>query len=163
MALLTPKPTEWIAEAPVLIEKSITIDAPIDHVWQQLADSEGWVDWFPGARECRFTSSTPHGVGSTRFVHMDQFKVNERITAWEPGRRWGMTVLDVNVPILAAMAEEALISDDRSGGTIVNFRIGVELTRLGRLLRRPLVSKQANALETGLENLRDRCGHQART
>jgi len=160
MATLTPQPTEWIADAPVRIERPVTIAAPAAVVWSHLADNQGWPEWFPGLRACNWTSSAPHGEGSQRFVHLDQFKVSERIIAWEPNRRWGMTVLEINAPVLVAMAEEALLSEV-DGVTTLDFAIGIELTRLGRLLQRPLVGKQAKALETGLENLRARCVERA--
>lgn len=90
-----------------------------------------------------------------RFVHQDSFKVTEKITVWEPGERWGMTVVEINAPIIAAMAEQATLTE-RDGKTTVDFRIGVELKGIGKLLRRPLVSKSRKGLATALENLSKR-------
>ena len=156
MATPTPQPTSWIPSAPVQINQQAIIDAPPSAVWAQLADNQGWVDWFPGCKECRFTGDEPHGLESPRFVHMDQFKVKERIIAWEPEKRWGMTVLEVNAPIIAAMAEEIILTEV-DGGTQIDFKIGVELTRFGRLLKGPLVAKQNKSVQKALVQLGERC------
>jgi len=163
MPALAPKSIDWIATAPVQIEQSVAIDAPVERVWDHLVDNNAWINWFPGMSECRFTSEPPHSVDSIRSVHLDQFKVTERIIAWEPSRRWGMTVLEINAPVLAAMAEEATLTADSSGATKLDFRIGIELSSIGRLLRRPLVGRQTTGLKTALANLRSECEQVART
>lgn len=67
-----------------------------------------------------------------------------------------MTVVDINAPIMASMAEEVLFTSE-SGGTRVAFSIGVELRGIGKVLRRPLVAKSSKGLETALRNLSSRC------
>lgn len=154
MPTLNPKPPDWIPSASVRIEHVAFIAASADTVWQHFADDAGWVDWFPGFRECRYLSNPPHGRGSKRFVHQDQFRVTEEITAWEPGKHWAMTVVEINAPIMSAMAEEVHFTSE-NGGTRIDFSIGVELAGIGRLLRRPLQAKSAKGLQTALENLAD--------
>lgn len=149
--LIKRNPT-WIDDAPHLIERTVTLGASPESVWSVLADNERWPDWFPGFRSCSFTSDAPHGEGSIRAVRQDQFKVSELITAWEPGERWAMTVLSLNAPVLVSMAEEIRLTAE-SGGTVLEFRIGIELSRLGKLLKLPLLKKTAKSLETGLRNL----------
>lgn len=156
MATPTPQPTSWIPSAPVQISQRAIIGAPPSVVWAELANNEGWVDWFPGCKECHFIGDEPHGLDSSRFVHMDQFKVKERIIAWKPEKRWGLTVLEINAPIIAAMAEEATLTEV-DGGTQIDFKIGVELTRFGRLLKGPLVAKQTKSIEKALKQLGERC------
>ncbi len=155
MATPKPQPTSWIPGAPVIIERDILIPASTETVWEHFADNEGWVHWFPGCKVCHFVGDPPHGAGSKRFVHMDQFRVTEEITAWEPGKRWGLTVIEINAPIMSAMAEEAVLTTEPDG-TRVTFKIGVELRGVGKLLRAPLVAKQSKALETALQNLSKR-------
>ena len=152
MATTQQRDPEWIDQAPIQIRRDVVIEQDVAWVWSQLANNEGWVEWFPGAKECRFVSEAPHGRDSVRHVHMDQFKVKERITRWVPNEQWGMTVMEINAPIIAAMAEEARLTASGSSTTLT-FAIGVELRPIGRLLRRPLVAKQAKALEEGLANL----------
>lgn len=155
MADLTPRDPEWIAEAPMRIEHSIDLPITPAEAWAEITSNDGFVEWFPGCRKCEYTSTEPHGQGSIRVVHQDLFKVTERITLWEPNEAWGMTVLSMNLPLVASMAEDIrLTSHDQ--GTTLTWRIGVELTRLAQPLRRPLVAKQSAALKTGLDNLRSR-------
>lgn len=155
MATLEPQEPSWIRTAPIQIRETIEVDAPAQDVWDEFAADASWADWFPGFRDCRYLSEPPHGVGALRFVHQDQFKVSEKIISWEPGACWGMTVVEINAPIIAAMAEEATFTEHQ-GRTTVDFRIGVELRGIGRILRRPLVAKSTKALATGLANLATR-------
>lgn len=142
----------WISQAPINFERQIEIAAKPAAIWQHLAVNETWVEWYPGCKECNFITEAPHGVDSLRYVHLDNFKVQERITRWEPNERWGMTVVEINAPVVAAMAEEIELLP-AGDATIVRWRIGVELTWLGRPLRRPLVKKSAAGLETALSLL----------
>ena len=48
------------------VTNRITIVRPIDDVFAVLTDVEKTGRWFPGDVEERWTSSPPHGVGSTR-------------------------------------------------------------------------------------------------
>jgi len=104
----------------------------------------------------RFTSNAPHGMNSIRWIHLNQFKVVERIIAWEPAHRWGMTVLEINAPILKSMAEEIVLSED-NGVTRLRFCVGLEFRGIGRLLRRPLVTRQSEAIKIALANLAASC------
>lgn len=152
MGATTQQEPTWIAEAPIQIHREVVVARDAAWVWDQLAHNEGWVDWFPGVKECRFTSHVPHGKDSVRYVQMDQFKVHERITRWVPGEHWGMTVAQINAPIIASMAEEARLTSE-GDSTRLAFSIGVELKSIGKLIGRPLAAKQAKALEMGLANL----------
>lgn len=150
---------EWISKAPVLIERRAEIQASPEAVWKELSVNETWVEWFPGFKACHFTSDAPHGLGSMRLVHQDNFHVHERITGWVPNERWAMTVVEINAPVIASMAEDVTLRPF-GGGTHVVWQIGVELTRLGRLLKRPLVKKSSKGLETALADLAKRAERQ---
>lgn len=151
------RPPEWINAAPIGIHRRTTVQAPAAALWDAIADTGSWTIWASAMRDCRWTSHEPHGVGSTRFVHMDAFKVNERITAWEPGNRWAMTVIDMNLGILTSLAEEITLHET-NGRTTVDFRLGVELSRIGRILRRPLIAQQKKAIDLLLEELAQHVG-----
>lgn len=157
MATTRQQETSWVQQAPVQIHRTVTIPAPPAAIWAELANNQGWADWFPGCKTCEFVShhGDAPGVGSLRYVHLDQFKVSERITAWEPAERWGMTVTEINLPVLTSMAEEVILRP-AGAGTTIDFRIGVELASWARLFKRPLVTKQTKALELALDNLASR-------
>ena len=39
-------PPEWIATAPISVERSVEIAATPAEVWRHVADHESWPDWF---------------------------------------------------------------------------------------------------------------------
>lgn len=144
---------DWIATAPVQIRKEAVISAAPDKVWSALADNGTWPDWFPGFKACKFTSLPPHGEGSQRLVHQDAFKVEEIITLWETGRAWGMTVSKINAPVLKSMSEQVFLTPQGPDTTHIDWRIGIDLAWLGRILKGPLVGKTTQSLEQALINL----------
>lgn len=159
MGTTAEREPEWISQAPITIQRQTEIRATPAAVWNELATNETWVHWFPGFKASSFTTDAPHGVGSVRSVHQDNFKVVERITRWVPNELWAMTVTKINVPVIAAMAEDVVL-EAVDGGTAVTWRIGVELAGLGRVLRGPLVKKSSAGLDTALAQLAERIGQQ---
>lgn len=152
MAAVETRQPSWIAEAPVTFRVEQEMQAsPVD-VWRSLVDYDGWKHWFPGVKTCRAVDHGS-GVGSTRFVHMDAFKVTERITAWEPERHWAMTVEQINVPLLASMAESVTITPTPSGGSHVIWETGVATRPWAVPIRSILVSKTKAALTDALPAL----------
>ena len=153
MKVLTPKPIEWISQAPLQIKRETETTATKSDVWQLMADNPSWPSWFPGFKTCEFVSDVPHGVGSVRQLHQDQFKVTEEILAWEPEKTWAMTVTSINVGVLRGMAEVVTLSDATSGNTTISWHIGIEAAPWARPIRRPLVAKATKSLEQALVNL----------
>jgi hypothetical protein len=58
-------------------------------------------------------------VGSTRWVHVDLFKVNERFLVWDEGERWAFTILDANLPLADTVVELVQLSPDGNGTRLV--------------------------------------------
>lgn len=121
----TPLSIGDLDRQPLQITETVNIDAEPEEAWQAIADPTTWTRWFPGFNECRALDATS-GVGATRLVHQDRFRVTEQIIAWEPGRLWGMTVLSINIPALSAMAETATLTPNNSGTTIT-WRVGATM------------------------------------
>ena len=127
MPLLTPKEPGFLDEAPELVLTEVVAAATPDEVWAVFIDNERWPEWFPAAKECRTTSEQAEGGGSTRWIHFDLFKVNERFVAWDPPRRWAFTIVDANIPGIVSVVEQATfeaVGDDR---TRVTYTLGAEL------------------------------------
>lgn len=154
MTKLSPKAPDWVANAPVQIRQSRTISATPAAVWAVLSNNEGWVDWFPGFRAARFTTEAPHGVGSVRLVHQDQFRVQEEITTWSPDQAWAMTVTEINVPVIKAMAETVELIE-RAETTELIWHIGVQIARWARPVQPLLVKKSRRQLQRALEQLEE--------
>jgi uncharacterized protein YndB with AHSA1/START domain len=86
MPNLTPRDIDFVEQAPVRITTNVELSATPEEVWAVLTDNERWPEWFPAAKACTTTSDPAEGVGSTRWVHFDLFKVNERFIVWDnPG------------------------------------------------------------------------------
>jgi uncharacterized protein YndB with AHSA1/START domain len=103
--VLQPEDLAFVGRAPAVMTSDVLIDAAPEAVWPAFADATAWPQWFAGVHEAHFTSPAPHGVGSTRFVHVESFKVNERLLAFDVNRRFAFRVEDANLPMLVAMVE----------------------------------------------------------
>lgn len=105
MATMTQAGPEFADTAPLRIDTEITLRHTPQQVWDVLTDNERWPEWFKSCKAARTTSDDPAGIGSTRWVHVDQFKVNERFIAWDEPRQWGFTIVDANMPIADTVVE----------------------------------------------------------
>jgi uncharacterized protein YndB with AHSA1/START domain len=68
-----------------------TVKAPVEVVWEALADIGSHVEWMADARSIRFTSSIEEGVGTTFDcdTRVGPLRLTDRmeVTEWEPQRR----------------------------------------------------------------------------
>ncbi len=115
---MTPAGVEFVETAPFRIRTTLRLTHPPQAVWDVLADNEGWPEWFVSCKAARTTSETPDGVGSTRWVHVDQFKVNERFIAWDEPERWGFTIIDANMPLAETVVELVHLHPDGDGTSL---------------------------------------------
>jgi len=127
MPTLTPRDTDFIESASTRITTVVTVNATPDEVWAVIADNERWPEWFPAAKQCRTTSAEAQGVGSTRWIHFDLFKVNERFVAWDPPHRWAFTLLDANLPGIISVVEQALIEPAGDGKTVLTYVVAADV------------------------------------
>jgi uncharacterized protein YndB with AHSA1/START domain len=161
MAPLTPVDTSFIADAPFRLENELIVEATPADVWAVVIDTARWPEWFPDCNAARPTSDPAAGVGATRWVHMDLFKVNERIVAWEEPQRWGFTLLDANLPGIESVAEEIVITPVGDGRTRVTYRFGGKLkpwmrptTFIFRARLDPMFKKGLAGLKAHIEEMR---------
>jgi len=72
------------------------IEAPVDRVWDVLADFGGTWRWNPNVTESHSTSEANSGLGAER--HCDLAfagaKVEERIVDWHDGRSYDVEIVD---------------------------------------------------------------------
>ena len=91
---------------------SVDIDRPAEEVFAFVSDSPNNPRWQRGMRACRWTSSPPHGVGSTyeqeaRFLGKD-VRNTFRVTAAEPPRRISFESTSGSFPVAVTRTVEAL-------------------------------------------------------
>ena len=164
MATLTPRDTDFTSTAKErVVTERVAAGTPAE-VWAVFTDSERWPEWFPAAKACRVTSDEPGGVGSTRWMHFDLFKVNERFIAWDEPERWAFTILDANLPGIISVVEQATfepVGDDR---TKVTYVLAADLApymrpaapflrwRLGKLFEQGLLGLDAQIAKLRAES-----------
>ena len=139
--------------APVRIVTHIRIDAPTASVWQALVDNERWPRWFAKAYACRSTGDQMGGVGSTRWIHVDRFRVDERVITWEPERRWAIAITRANLPLARAMIELADIESIPAGRTDLSYTVALEPTWLARPFTSVLRHRLQRVFGEGLAGL----------
>jgi uncharacterized protein YndB with AHSA1/START domain len=135
----------FVDRAPAVVRSEVLIEASPEAVWPAFADEKAWPQWFAGVHEVRFTSPAPHGVGSTRFVHVEGFRVNERLLAFDVDRRFAFRVENANLPMLMAMVE-VITLEPIGDGTRVVYRQAL----WPKWWFRPLLPIMRRRMESGL-------------
>ncbi len=155
----------FIKTASELIVTEVTVAATPEEVWGVLADNERWPEWFPAAKSCHTTSDEAEGVGSTRWIHFDLFKVNERFVGWDPPNLWAFTILDANLPGIVSVVEQAIIDPVGDHETRVTYTLGADLApymrplapvlrwRLGSLFKKGLPGIEGQVLKVRRESV----------
>ena len=148
MAQLPVQQPEWIATAPLVVQRERRVFAPPNVVWKHIADHEKWPEWFTALKQVQVTGAA-EGVGGQRVVSLPGVTVGEVFTAWEPNERFAFAVISGPRP-LAAMAESVVIEPDEAGCKVI-YTQGIEPARgfgwLLRLVRGRLSSQLAKGLD----------------
>jgi uncharacterized protein YndB with AHSA1/START domain len=155
MPSLTPREPDFIDTASELITTEVVAAASPEEVWAVFTDNERWPEWFPAAKSCRTTSDQAEGVGSTRWIHFDLFKVNERFVAWDPPRRWAFTILDANLPGIVSVVEQAIIEPVDEHQTRVTYTLAADLASYMRPLVPMLRWRLGSLFKKGLAGIDD--------
>jgi uncharacterized protein YndB with AHSA1/START domain len=138
----------------IRLQRELRIAADRDRIWEILSNHEGMPRWFP-AREVvrrRPGAPDPNGVDAVRVVRTSGLAIEERVTAFEPGRRLAY-VVSAGAPLRDHRGEVVLDADDAAGDA-TRVRWSVELRPLipgtGWILSRTT----DRLIRDGLEGLR---------
>lgn len=105
-----------------------TVNVPISHVWDVLADHEGMSDWAPGLKARLVTPGRTerNGVGAVRKLGspLPAPVITEEITDFVPGKRLGYRALG-GVP-LKNYHGEVTLSEVPGGGTEISYSVVVD-------------------------------------
>lgn len=135
------------------IIREITIDAPVQKVWDILADFGAIYKFNPGVPTSRSTSTANGGLGATR--HCDLLpagSIEERIIDWHEGHSYKIEIYSGKgiPPFKTAVAQLTV----RPDGTGTHARMSVEYKLkfglLGSLMDRLLVKKQYDKAVPGI-------------
>jgi uncharacterized protein YndB with AHSA1/START domain len=114
--------------------------APIDLVWDTIADARSWPTWSPNSDAWLDAEGTPDpdGVGARRRFKTGRIVVREEVTTFEPPHHFEYRLLS-GLPVQDYVAEILLTEIDE--GTSIDwhsrFRVGIPFTRrmLGRRMQ----------------------------
>ena len=151
MRPLVRKSLDWIPQAPVCVTRSVRIAAPVDRVWEVVADHESWPQWF-GALTGVERIGSGEGVGGARRVHLKGLTVEEEFLAWEPGRRFAFTVVRATKPGIRSMVEDLRLEPDGDDATTVRYTQAIQPVA-ARLLAPLLRRTFQKTLDEGLAGL----------
>jgi uncharacterized protein YndB with AHSA1/START domain len=121
----------------------VDIEAPAERVFPLLT-GERFEEWLTDLKGMRWTSAAPHGVGSTREVHLKSLSVKERVLAWDEGRRFGFVIEAISIPIIRWMTEDMQLEPRGEGACTFRYVVRYEPVRWVRPLTpliRPVFAK----------------------
>lgn len=106
----------FLHTAPHAFTNSVELAVTPAQLWDVLADAEAWPRWASVITNVTWTSPEPHGVGTTRLVHMRGGIVgDEEFLAWEPERHMAFRFNASSTSSLGAFVEDYLIEPTEGG------------------------------------------------
>jgi len=117
---------DFIESAPLRFVNEVEINAPPENVLKVLADAASWPRFLKAVIKAEWTSSEPHGVGSTRTLILKGMTAQEHFIAWEPGKRFTFYVPEMTAPIARAICEDYRLEPVGRGKTKFSYTVACE-------------------------------------
>jgi uncharacterized protein YndB with AHSA1/START domain len=143
----------FIERAPDRLEAQAVCPAPPQRVFDVLADPSTWPRWFHDMRDAKWTSSSQACLGAVRVVSLGMGSFEERMIAWEPGKRFSFSIDGASVPLAKRVVEDWQLSSTDEGHTKLDWAMLVDPSLLSRALRpaiQPLMQRMFNKSIAGL-------------
>jgi catechol 2,3-dioxygenase-like lactoylglutathione lyase family enzyme/uncharacterized protein YndB with AHSA1/START domain len=104
------------------VERTVHVDADLDHVWKVLSDHRGMPQWFPvdSVTLSREGRPSPDGVGAVRVMRGPKTILREQVIGWEEPRSLRYRLLE-GAPIICHQGEVELRPSP--GGTAIAWKI----------------------------------------
>ena len=118
-----------------LLEERVEINAPVDQVWDILADFGNVAGWAPYMRRSNLIGELETGIGMRRGMrHAWGFRLEEVVTQWHEGKGFAFDVLKAPYPMKDV--KEVWVMGAENGSTVVEtqVRYGMHRGPAGRLL-----------------------------
>lgn len=126
MATTRLETLDFLALAPVRATARREMDASPTAIFDALADTASWPQWFPDMEDCRWLTPGPHGVDSQREVRVGPLHVVERFIVWDRPRRWGFSFTAARPPVARAGVELVELEPVGAGTTAVTYTMALE-------------------------------------
>ena len=113
----------------------ITIDTPVQEVWQVLSDIGNIHRWNPGVFNSYLTGDQTEGVGTSRTCDLGHNNyLDEKVVAWIVNEQLTMRVVGTNLAFNYADIRFTLVPERRSTRVIVSPDYQLKYGLFGRLL-----------------------------
>lgn len=131
-----------------LIEKSITINAPLSKVWHVLSDFNDVYTWAPTVTHSSALDDKNNQVGAGRHCKIEGFgAIDEVITQWQENKGFTYSISDLG-PLTKGLSRWTLIELAENKTTIkVEFGYELRFSLIGKLLHKLVMRGK---LEAGL-------------
>ena len=149
-----PENLDFLDRAPFRFVNEGEMPVSAERLFEVLADASTWPKWFDDMREARWTSPAPYGVGSTRYVRLTTTAVDERILAFEPGRRFAFRLESIGLPLVRAMVEDYAVESLGATRSKLHWVAAYEPTTLARAVHpvvRAVFGRQFRRTVAGLQ------------
>lgn len=107
------------------VSSSITINQPVDKVFNYVTDANNHKAWQAGILEAKVTPDGPVGVGSTYQYTSEvlgrKMQTQLQVSAFEPNKQWSITTVGVPTPVTTVYRFEG-------EGSATKLTISMELT-----------------------------------
>lgn len=144
---------DFFAAPPAEIRNEKRLPCSAAHAFAILSDTPSWALWFDDMKSGQWTSAAPYGVGSTRHMKLGVTAVDERILAWEPGRRFSFALTTMGAPLVRAMAEDWRLEAQGESACTLTHHVAYEPTLLTRALHPIVRGVFGRQFRKTLENL----------
>jgi carbon monoxide dehydrogenase subunit G len=136
------------------LHHTIKINAPLDRVWEVLADLEAVRHYNPMVASARYISSNREGIGAARQCDLKpKGYVKERVIGWEPKQAITLELYEHQWPIRLMRWRTALKPDGT--GTLVtqDMEYDMKFGPLGRLMDALMMRRN---LDKGISDIFER-------
>jgi carbon monoxide dehydrogenase subunit G len=123
---MRPVGLDFLKDAPRVWVAECQLSAPRMAVWNAFADAASWPAWFPGVSQASYPGeSPPYGVGTRRAASVAGQRYEERMVAWDEGKRWAYYIERATLPLANAQLECSEF-EDHEGGTRVRWTLAAD-------------------------------------
>ncbi|MDX1418874.1 MAG: SRPBCC family protein [Rubricoccaceae bacterium] len=139
------------------VQRSVTIDAPRDRVWDVLSDLTAMRAYMPGLASVEHVGEAERGVGAARHcVFADGVELTERVTDWREGTGYTLeTTAFKGVPMASNEIRFVLSGDARQTTVTQSMRYAMKGGILAPLLERMAKGRMVSALDGALGGLKE--------
>jgi ligand-binding SRPBCC domain-containing protein len=129
------------------IKNEITINAPIESIWNALTDLELLDKYDPTVKKSELISNEKTGIGAKRKVHMLDGKnwFDEKITEFKPNQTLTYELTACSFPIKGLKHSYGFVKIGDQTKVIQQMEYTVKCGLLGKLLDSLMIRKQSDA------------------